>query len=87
MLQPESGNPVEKKGVKVLDCPLYGNCLTQAAAQNWKVWNCEQCPNFKLNVAYERAKFLRPYYQLLAEIYPEFKRKYGPAMHLLQLEF
>ncbi len=79
-MQLDSAQPINKKGLKYIDCPLYGDCLTHAAKRNWKSWNCEQCPNLGLKQVCQKLKFIEPYYELLAEIYPEFKRKYEPVM-------
>ena len=82
----DSTQPVNREGPKVLDCPFYGDCLMYAAKRNWKAWTCEECPNLKLDLICQKLKFIAPYYQLLAEIYPEFKRKYEPAMNDLHPE-
>ncbi len=79
-MHPSLPQPTEKKGLKYIDCPLYGDCLTHAVKRNWKNWSCEQCPNLSLKVICQRLKHIEPYYRLLGEIYPEFKRKYEPAM-------
>ena len=81
-----SAQPTEKKGFKYIDCPLYGDCLTHAAKRNWKSWSCEQCANLGLKLICQKLRFVEPYYELLAEIYPEFKRKYEPVMNVLHPE-
>jgi len=57
-----------------------------AAKRNWNAWTCEECPNLKLDLICQKLKFIASYYELLAEIYPEFKRKYEPAMNALHPE-
>ena len=76
-------NPKEKKGIKYIDCPLYGDCLMGAAKSHWQAWSCDKCPNLWLKDVRQRIRYMAPYYQLLAEIYPEFRRKYGPVMNSL----
>ena len=75
--------PKEKKGIKYIDCPLYGDCLMGAAKSHWQAWSCDKCPNLWLKDVRQRIRYMAPYYQLLAEIYPEFRRKYGPVMNSL----
>jgi hypothetical protein len=77
--------PVNRKGLKSIDCPFYGECLMVAARHNWKAWTCEECPNLGLDSVYQKLKFIAPYYRLLSEIYPEFKRKYDPVMKSLHV--
>ena len=81
-----SVNPVNRKGLRIIDCPLYGDCLMHAAKRNWKSWSCEQCANLSLKLICQKLRFIEHYYGLLAEIYPEFKRKYGPVMNVLHPE-
>jgi hypothetical protein len=81
-----SSQPVNGKGVKAIHCPFYNDCLTHAAKRNWQAWTCKQCPNLKLDLICQKLHFIAPYYQLLAEIYPEFKRKYEAAMNALHPE-
>ena len=78
--------PVNRKGLKSIDCPFYGECLLGAARQNWKAWTCEECPNLGLDSVYQKLKSMTPYYRLLSEIYPEFKRKYDPVMKSLHVQ-
>lgn len=78
--------PVNRRGLKLNDCPFYGECLMHAARRNWLAWTCEECPNRKLDSVCRKLKSIAPYYRLLAEIYPEFKRKYEPAMKSFQVE-
>lgn len=85
MLKTESPEPVNREGPKVIDCPFYGDCLMYAAKRNWKAWTCENCSNLKLDSVCRKLKFIAPYYQLLAEIYPELKKKYEPVMSSLSL--
>jgi hypothetical protein len=77
---------VNGEGIKAINCPFYSDCLMHAALRNWKVWTCEQCPNLKLDLICQKLKYIAPYYQLLAEIYPEFKGKYESAMNALHPE-
>jgi len=81
-----SVNPVNRKGLRIIDCPLYGDCLMHAAKRNWKSWSCEQCANHSLKLICQKLRFIEPYYGLLAEIYPEFKSKYEPVMNGLHPE-
>ena len=81
-----SVNPVNRKGLRIIDCPLYGDCLMHAAKRNWKSWSCEQCANLSLKLICQKLRFIEPYYGLLAEIYPEFKSKYEPVMNGLHPE-
>lgn len=83
MLKIESPEPVNREGPKVIDCPFYGDCLMYAAKRNWQVWTCENCSNLKLDSVCLKLKFIAPYYQLLAEIYPELKKKYEHVMSSL----
>ncbi len=85
-MQLDSAQPINKKGLKYIDCPLYGDCLTHAAKRNWKCWSCKQCRNLSLRLICEKFRFIEPYYGLLAEIYPEFKRKYEPVRNMLHPE-
>ena len=78
-----SPKPINTRGPKSIDCPFYGDCLTHAATMKWKTWTCEDCPNLWLDLAYRKLKSIAPYYPLLAEIYPEFKRKYEAVMKLM----
>ena len=38
--------PIEGKGIKNIDCEKYEKCLDIAAKNDWKAFNCEQCPFF-----------------------------------------
>lgn len=38
--------PTEGNGKKNIDCEKYQNCLDIAAKNDWKAFNCEQCPSF-----------------------------------------
>jgi len=78
--------PKEKKGIKYIDCPFYGDCLTHAVRSYWKTWNCDQCQNLRLKAVRQKMRFVASYYQLMAEIYPEFKKRYGPAMSIFDVE-
>ena len=78
--------PIQRKGLKSIDCPFYGDCLMHAARSNWHAWTCEECSNLRLYLVCRRLKAIAPYYQLLAEIYPEFKSKYEPVMDSLHVE-
>ncbi|HYA02966.1 MAG TPA: hypothetical protein VEI04_07610 [Syntrophobacteria bacterium] len=66
-----------------MDCPLYDLCLTRAARHNWRGWNCAPCPNFPLRAVRERLRLIEPYYELLVEIYPEFRAKYEAVWTLV----
>jgi hypothetical protein len=85
-MQLNSAQPTNKNGLKYFDCPFYKECLSHAAKRNWKSWSCEQCANLSLMVICQKLKFIEPYYELLAPIYPEFKRKYEPVMNVLHPE-
>jgi hypothetical protein len=85
MLQPDLAKPLNRKGLKSIDCPFYGECLMGVAKKNWNAWTCEECPYLGLDKVHRKHKSIRPYYQLLFEIYPEFKRKYEPAMKSLHV--
>lgn len=85
-MQLDVPQPSEKKGLKYIDCPLYGDCLMRAAKHNWKIWSCDQCLNFRLQTIQKKMRRVLPYYNLLSEIYPEFKRKYEPVVNALDLE-
>jgi hypothetical protein len=78
--------PVNRRGFKSLNCPFYGDCLGRAAERNWHVWTCEECPSIRLASVCQKLRYIAPYYRLLAEIYPEFKRKYEPLMNSLEVE-
>jgi hypothetical protein len=73
--------PKNEKGIKYIDCPVYGDCLMVAAKSQWQAWSCDTCPNLELKLVRGRIRYIAQYYQLLAEIYPEFKRKYEPIMN------
>ena len=78
--------PTNKQGPRSIDCPFYDDCLTYAARMKWESWTCEECPNLRLDVVYRKLKCIAPYYRLMAEIYPEFRRKYEPVMKSLHVE-
>ena len=40
-------NPQAKEGQKNIDCKHYLGCLTYAARQNYRAFNCEKCDYFK----------------------------------------
>ncbi|MGD8369996.1 MAG: hypothetical protein PVF76_10830 [Syntrophobacterales bacterium] len=86
MVKVESAHPVNVAGRRFIECLYYGDCLMHAAKHNWNAWTCEKCPNLRLDALCKRIKFISPYYELLSEIYPEFRSKYEPAMSLLDLE-
>ena len=77
--------PVDRKGLRSIDCPFYGECLMVAARHNWKAWTCEECPNLGLDSVFQKLKSITPYYRLLSEIYPELKSKYDPVMKSLHV--
>ena len=81
-----SVNPVNRKGLRIIDCPFYGDCLMTAAKLKWEAWTCEECQNRNLTLVRQELKFIAPYYKLLAEIYPEFKKEYEPLMNALHPE-
>ena len=72
--------PLNRKGSKQVDCPFYVDCLTYAVNQRWDYWSCGKCENHMLSSVYERLQFIEQYYWPLAEIYPEFRRKYEQFM-------
>ena len=72
--------PKEKKGIKCIDCPLYSDCLMGAAKFHWQAWSCDKCANLRLKDVRQRIRYIAPYYHLLAEIYPEFRRRYEAVM-------
>ena len=74
--------PINRKGMRHTECPLYDECLTYAARRMWKRWSCGKCSNHLLAKVYCRLRFIEHYYRPLAEIYPEFKRKYHTFMTL-----
>jgi hypothetical protein len=80
VLKTKSPQPANREGGKSIDCPFYADCLMHAAKRNWKAWTCEECPNLELSSVCQKLKYIAPYYQLLADIYPEFRRKYESAM-------
>jgi hypothetical protein len=86
MLRTNTPEPVNREGLKSIDCPFYGDCLMYASKRNWKGWTCEECPNLELQLICQKLRFIAPYYQVLAEIYPEFKRKYEPIIDSSNLE-
>ena len=71
-----SHQPLNRKGMRHTECPHYDDCLTYAARRLWKRWSCGKCPHHLLGQVYRRLRFIEHYYLPLAEIYPEFKRKY-----------
>ena len=73
--------PKNKKGIKYIDCPLYSHCLMGAAKSNWQAWSCEDCPNLELKMFQQRIRYIASYYRLLAEVYPNFRRKYESVMN------
>ena len=81
MFRRDSADPINRKGSRTLDCPFYGDCLMHAAELNCKAWPCERCPNRMLDSVRQELKFIAPYYQIMAEINAEFKRKYAPLMN------
>lgn len=74
--------PLNRKGIRHTECPLYDECLTYAARRMWKRWSCGTCPNHLLARVYRRLRFIEYYYRPLAEIYPEFRKKYQQYMAL-----
>ena len=78
--------PVNRKGLRSIHCPFYGDCLMHAGRSNWNAWTCEECPNLGLDSVYQKLKSIAPYYRLLSEVYPEFKRKYDHVMNSLHVE-
>ncbi|MCG6982776.1 MAG: hypothetical protein LJE88_15350 [Deltaproteobacteria bacterium] len=86
MYTPKTAHPVDGEGIRFTECPYYADCLMHVAKQNWSAWTCEECPNLKLDSVCKRLKFISPYFELLSEIYPEFRRKFEPAMSLFDLE-
>jgi hypothetical protein len=70
--------PLNRKGTRHTECPFYDECLTYAARRMWKRWSCGKCSRHLLAKVYCRLRFIEHYYRPLAEIYPEFKRKYHP---------
>ena len=76
-LRPNASEPRNEIGVKHTECPLYVKCLNFAVNQKWSHWSCGKCKNHFLAPIYERLQFIEEYYQPLAEIYPEFRKKYG----------
>jgi len=81
-----SPQPIDRKGRKFIDCPFYGECLMQAARDNWDAWTCEECPYVGLDLICQKLRYIAPYYRLFAEINPEFKRKYEPVINSLEIE-
>jgi len=57
-----------------------------AAKLNWKGCSCEECINRKLHSIHQKIKLIAPYYMVMAEIYPEFKKKYERAMTVFKVE-
>jgi hypothetical protein len=41
-------HPEGREGQKNIDCEHYIGCLTYAARQNWRTFNCESCDLFKM---------------------------------------
>ena len=75
-LHPDTIEPLNQKGLKHTDCPFYLECLSYAVNQRWDYWSCGKCENHMLGPVYERLQFIEEYYPILAQIYPEFRRKY-----------
>ena len=86
MYTAESAHPVNREGRRFIECPFYRDCLMHAAKNDWRAWTCEKCPNLKLDLVCKKLKFISPYYQLLSEIYPQFRTKYEPAIGLFDVE-
>jgi len=84
-LHPDKVKPLKQKGRKHTDCPFYVECLTYAVNQGWDYWSCGKCENHMLSPVFERLQFIEEYYPVLAQIYPEFKRKYGRFMESCHL--
>ncbi len=72
--------PLNHEGIKHLDCPFYVECLTYAVNRRWSYWSCGKCQNYMMRALYDRQQYIGAYYPMLAEIYPEFKRKYERFM-------
>lgn len=68
--------PVNLKGYRFSGCPYYDRCLGHAARLDWKFFACDRCPNLALEDAYESARRITPYYNVLKMIYPEFRTRY-----------
>jgi hypothetical protein len=75
-LRPDTIKPRKQKGLKHADCPFYVECLTHAVNQGWDYWSCGKCESHMLSPVFERLQFIEEYYPVLAQIYPEFRRKY-----------
>jgi len=86
MYKGESAHPLNREGRRFIECPFYRDCLMHAAKRDWRAWTCEKCPNLRLDLVRKKLKFISPYYQLLSEIYPQFRTKYEPAISLFDLE-
>jgi hypothetical protein len=86
VVQLQSPQPVNRRGIRHIDCPLYGDCLMRAAKSDWETWSCDHCTNLKLKAVRQKMRNIESYYQLMAEIYPEFKKKYEPAMTIFNVE-
>ena len=79
-LHPDTLEPLNQKGLKHADCPFYHDCLNHAVNQGWDYWSCGTCEKHTLNPVFDRLQFIKEYYPVLAQIYPVFRRKYGPFM-------
>ncbi len=76
LLYQEPPQPVNQEGTRYPDCPFYDHCLNYAVKQMWSHWSCGKCLNYMLIPIFERLQYIENYYGLVADIYPEFRRKY-----------
>jgi hypothetical protein len=80
ILNEVSPKPINRKGRRSIDYPFHGECLMHSPRHNWKAWTCEKWSNLGLDSVYQKPKSIAPYYGLLSEIYPGFRRKYDPVI-------
>lgn len=76
--------PVDQTGYRYAECPLYDRCLKYAAKRRWDHLSCAGCDNLALESVHKQLRFIKPYYGIMSEIYPEFKLRYEPLVSLFK---
>ena len=76
--------PVDRAGYRYTECPFYHRCLNFAAKRMWEHFSCGECDNLALEGVHKKFRFIKPYYGIMSEIYPEFKTRYEPLLSFFE---
>ena len=49
------GRPIQKPGMRNIDCPFYDDCLSHAAKKFWQNFSCSLCPNKSLKHFFDKS--------------------------------